>query len=108
MDATLDGADFHHIAAGYDSGAVYLLSGATGAQSQEPGIYGKHGIHEPWKRAAMRGLVGEVKAIAVHPSESATLVVGPQSGLFLSRNSGDRFVRISSMRPVFAASFDRS
>lgn len=56
----------------------------------------------------MRGLVGEVKAIAVHPSESATLVVGTQSGLFLSRNSGDRFVRISSMRPVFAASFDRS
>ena len=56
----------------------------------------------------MQGLVGEVTAIAVHPSEPGTVVVGTPSGLYLSRNGGDRFVLISSMQRVFAASFDRS
>ena len=104
----LDGSDFHIIAAGYLSAAVYLLNEAPSAQLPAPGIYGKRATSEPWKRAAMRGLAGEVKAIAVHPSDTASLVVGTQSGLFLTRNSGDSFVLISSKRPVFAASFDPS
>ena len=56
----------------------------------------------------MQGLTGDVQAIAVHPSEPGTLVVGTTSGLYLSRDGGDKFALISSMRRVFAASFDRS
>ena len=56
----------------------------------------------------MQGLFGEVKAIAVHPSEPGTIVAGTPSGLYMSRNGGDTFVLISSMPSVFAVSFDRS
>ena len=106
--AALDGSDFHYIAIGYLSGAVYLLNEASSVQLPEPGIYGKKARSAPWRRAAMQGLVGEVNAMAVHPSEPGTVVVGTPSGLYLSRNAGDTFVLISSMRRVFAASFDRS
>ncbi len=108
LKAMLDGSDFHNIATGYLSGAVYLLNGASSVQLPEPGIYGKQATSAPWRRAAMQGLVGEVNAIAVHPSEPGTIVVGTPSGLYLSRNGGDTFVLISSTRRVFAASFDRT
>lgn len=107
-NATLDGSDFHNIATGYLSGAVYLLNGASSVLLPEPGIYGKQATSAPWRRAAMQGLAGEVTAMAVHPSEPGTVVVGTSSGLYLSRNAGDTFVLISTKQRVFAASFDRS
>ncbi|HQX59866.1 MAG TPA: glycosyl hydrolase [Burkholderiaceae bacterium] len=108
LKAMLDGSDFHNIATGYLSGAVYLLNETSSAQLPRPGIYGKKAASAPWRRAAMQGLVGEVKAIAVHPSEPGTVVVGTSSGLYLSRDAGDTFVLISGIQRVFAASFDRS
>jgi hypothetical protein len=107
-EAMLAGADFHTIATGYLSGAVYLLNESSNAHFSQPGIYGKTVGRGPWRRAAMRGLAGDVQSIAVHPSEPGTVVVGTASGLYLSRDGGDEFVLISAMRRVFAASFDRS
>ena len=103
-----EGADFHTIATGYLSGSLYLLNESSNAHFPQPGIYGISAKGGPWRRAAMQGLAGDVQAIAVHPSEPGTIVVGTASGLYLSRDGGDKFVLISGMRRVFAASFDRS
>lgn len=108
LKAMLDGSDFHHIATGYLSGALYLLNEVSSVQLAQPGIYGKQATSAPWRRAAMQGLFGEVTAMAAHPREPGTVVVGTSSGLYLSRDGGDQFVLASSMGRVFAASFDLS
>jgi hypothetical protein len=59
-----------------------------------------------WKRAAALGLSGEPHAIAVHPEDSSTLAVATTEGLFLSRDSGERFTRIASGGQGLSAFFD--
>lgn len=106
--ATLEGSEFKIIAAGYFSRAIYLLNGSSGSLLPEPGIYAKKLGTGQWRRVAMQGLNGEVQTIAVHPSEPDTVVVGTASGLYLTRDGGDKFALVASLRRVFAASFELS
>jgi hypothetical protein len=59
-----------------------------------------------WKHAVAHGLSGEPHAIAVHPDAASTVAVATTEGLFLSRDSGERFTRIASDGQGLSAYFD--
>lgn len=99
-------ADFHELAAGYRSGAVYVMNGAPNSRMPRPGIYLTTDDGRSWKRGAAAGLAAEVIGIAAHPTEAGTVAVGTLGGLYLSRDAGARFERVGDASPVPAVAFD--
>lgn len=99
-------SDFHTMAAGYRSQAVYVVNEQPSSRMPQPGIHVTRDDGKSWRRAAAAGLPKRVISIAVHPTAPGTLAVGTTEGLFLSNDSGGRFKRVGEARPVTAASFD--
>ena len=59
-----------------------------------------------WKPARASGLEGEPRAIAVHPDDAAIVAAATSSGVFLSRDSGERFVRLAGGAEGLSVCFD--
>lgn len=93
---TLGGqTDFHVIAAGFRSNAIYVLSEAPLPAMPKLGVYLTRDEGRTWRRSAARGLEGEVLALAAHPVEAETVAAATDRGLYLSRDAGDRFRRVA-------------
>jgi len=99
-------ADFHEIAAGHRSGAVYVVNAAPNSRMPRPGIYFTTDDGQAWKRSEAAGLAAQVIGIAAHPTEARTVAVGTLGGLYLSRDFGARFERIGEASPATAVLFD--
>jgi len=98
-------ADFHVMAAGYASNAVYVHNPAPNSRMPRPGLYRMIGQGLGWRSADGRGLRGEIHALAVHPTEAGTLAATTSAGVFLSRNGGDEFQPIVEGAQALAACF---
>lgn len=91
-------AEFHLVAAGYFTNAVYVYNGKPNALMPRAGIYRMMGERlVGWRGAAGRGLEGELAMLTAHPGESATVAVATSAGVFISRDGGEQF------KPVMAA-----
>lgn len=99
-------ADFHFLAAGYRSNAIYVRSTEPNSAMPIPGLHLSVDEGKTWQRRISRGLEGEVFSIAVHPQNVGTLAVATDRGLYLSRDSGESFKRVDGRRAVTAVSFD--
>jgi hypothetical protein len=88
-------SDFHLLAAGYRSNAIYLYNPEPNRRMKTPGIYSTLNEGFAWRRAEAQGLEGKIAALAVHPTDAKTVAVATSSGLFLSRDGGERFARIA-------------
>lgn len=95
-------SDFHHFAAGYRSGALYLFNPSVNAAMLQTGLYRSRDRGARWHRAAATGLAGEIARIAVHPYEPSTVTVGTTSGLYVSRDGAETFVRLNGQRGIFS------
>ena len=98
-------ADFHLIATGYDTPAVYVYNAEPNARMKTAGIWVTLNDGFAWRRAEANGLAGKVSALAVHPSDARTLAVATATGLFLSRDGGNRFDRIAATGQVLSVQF---
>jgi len=99
-------ADFHSLATSYGTNAVYVISHSANSRMPKPGIHYTKNDGLAWTRAAATGLGGEVKSLAVHPSNAAIIAAGASNGLYLSRDSARTFERIVEGPQVLAATFD--
>lgn len=99
-------ADFHLIAAGYRSKAVYVLSTQANSLMPVPGLHLTRDDGKTWRRAAGRGLEGEIFQIAAHPQQAVTVAVASTEGLYISRDGGDTFRRIDGRQAATALAFD--
>jgi photosystem II stability/assembly factor-like uncharacterized protein len=59
-----------------------------------------------WKPARASGLEGDPRALAVHPDDAAIVAVATSGGVFLSRDSGERFVRLAGGAEGLSVHFD--
>lgn len=98
-------ADFHLLAAGYDSNAVYVYNHAPNSRLPEAGIYFTLNDGVAWQRARAEGLRGEPTSMAAHPQDPGIVAVATKSGLYLSADSGDSFRALAS-GPVYSVLFD--
>ncbi|MDV6378673.1 sialidase [Sporosarcina sp. GW1-11] len=88
--------DFHYLAAGYDSNAIYVIN-------EMPTNIMSRGLHytvdegATWEIAAMNGFDSEfISNIAAHPSLENVVAIGSKDGIFLSSDYGENFERIST------------
>jgi len=99
-------ADFHAMAVGYHTNAVYVINGAPNSAMPQPGLYYTTDDGASWARSEARGVDSRVLTIAVHPSDAATLALGTEGGLLVSRDHGSTFRRAQG-GPVTAVVFTR-
>lgn len=99
-------ADFHLLAAGYHSGAIYVLNTQPNAAMPAPGLYVTRDEGKSWRRAAARGLQGEIHGLSAHPTEGGTLAVATGRGLYLSRDAGESFRRLDGRELATGVAFD--
>ncbi|MCC6752132.1 MAG: glycosyl hydrolase [Deltaproteobacteria bacterium] len=97
--------DFHVMAVGYDSHAIYVFNpAAAGTLAVGPHTSADDG--KSFSPCAARGLSGaQPLQLAVHPSDPAMVAAVTRGGLFLSSNSGDDFTRVDGGIQVTAAHF---
>lgn len=89
-------AEFHILAAGYFTNALYVYNAKPNSVMARTGIYRMMGEHLiGWRSAASRGLEGdELAMLTAHPTEAATIAAATSAGVFLSRDGGDEFKSI--------------
>ncbi len=98
-------ADFHAMAVGYGTNAVYVVAGRPNAAMPQPGLYYTLDDAASWTRSDARGIEARILALAVHPSDPATVALGTERGLYLSRDYGKTFRRSGAEQPVTAVLF---
>lgn len=99
-------ADFHEMAVGYRSNAVYVVNAERNSRMPKPGIYYTLDDGKSWKHSAAAGVSAQVISIAAHPTEAGTVALGTLGGLYLSRDFGATFRRIGMAGRVTAVLFD--
>jgi hypothetical protein len=98
--------DFHLLATSWNTNAIYVWNPVPSSRMKAPGLHYTLNDGFAWKRAGASGLGGEPRAVAVHPDNPATVAVATSEGLYLSRDSGERFVKTAADGEGLSAFFD--
>ena len=98
--------DFHVLATGWNSNAIYVWNPAPSSRMKASGLHYTLNDGFVWKRASADGLSGEPRAVAVHPDDAKTVAVATSEGLYLSRDSGERFAKASASGEGLSVFFD--
>lgn len=88
-------SDFHAMGTSWNTDAVYVWNSEPNSWMKQTGLHYTLNDGLAWKRARASGLDGDLHAIAVHPDDAATVAVATSNGVFLSRNSGERFAALA-------------
>jgi Protein of unknown function (DUF1541) len=96
--------DFHGMDVGYNNHAIYVFNPKENSQMDDTGIYYSLDDTKTWNKSGMKGIKGQVSAIAVHPDQEEVIAVSTNQGIFLSKDSGDTFEELSDV-PTSALSF---
>jgi len=99
-------SDFHLLATGWNTNAVYVWNPAPSSRMKQPGLHYTLDDGAAWKPARSSGLGGEPRALAVHPDNAAIIAIATSSGIFLSRDSGNRFDRLADEAEGLSVYFD--
>ncbi len=96
--------DFHGMAVGYISHAIYVMNPQENSRMDEIGLYYSTDDTETWTKNEMTGLQGTIFSIAAHPTNEAIIALGASEGVFLSNNFGETFESVSDS-PTTAVTF---
>ncbi|MDH5540142.1 MAG: glycosyl hydrolase [Rhizobacter sp.] len=99
-------SDFHTLGTSYATGAVYVFNHGVNSRMSQSGIHHTRNDGMQWKHAAAKGLVGDLKALAVHPDDADIVAAATLSGLYLSRDAAQTFSRVVGGRQVLTSAFD--
>lgn len=99
-------SDFHLLAAGFENNAIYVYNPAPNSRMKQTGLYFTRDQGKSWQHAAGAGLKGNLRALAVHPTDAAMVAAGTDAGVFLSRDSGASFQPLVTGRPALSLRFD--
>jgi hypothetical protein len=98
-------SDFHLLASGFDSGAIYVYNTHPNSKMTSAGLYYSLNDGATWQHAEAQGMGAEPHALAVHPTDSTTVAVATSSGLFLSSDAGEHFQSVLQNVQVLSVSF---
>ena len=98
--------DFHLLATGWNTNAVYVWNPAPSSRIPRAGLHYTLNDGNTWTAAAGAGLGGELRALAVHPDDVRTVAVATATGVFLSRDAGASFAPVSTNGEALSLHFD--
>lgn len=86
--------DFHALAVGYESHDIFLLNPEVNSELAV-GFYKRKSTQDQWESVNAAGLEGELSAIALHPSNSNLVAAATSTGVYVSKDGGEQFERIT-------------
>ncbi len=86
-------SDFHYLAVGYETNAIYAVNQQRNSE-MEIGVYYSEDAKK-WVDVALKGTPDQISGLFTHPSNSNLVAITSPSGLYLSRNQGESFTRIT-------------
>ena len=98
--------DFHLLATSWNTNAIYVWNPAPSSRIKAAGLHYTVNDGFAWKRPAAAGLMGEPRALSVHPDDAKTIAVATSEGLYLSHDAGERFTKRAGNGEGLAAFFD--
>ena len=98
--------DFHLLATSWNTNAIYVWNPAPSSRLKASGLHYTLNDGADWKQPAAHALMGEPHAIAVHPDDPKVVAVATSEGLYLSRDSGERFSKLAGDGEGLSAFFD--
>jgi hypothetical protein len=98
--------DFHLLATSWNTNAIYVWNPAPSSRMRQRGLHYTVNGGLAWKPARAAGLQGDPQALAVHPGNATTVAVATSSGVFVSRDSGERFEPVANGVQGVSAFFD--
>jgi photosystem II stability/assembly factor-like uncharacterized protein len=98
--------DFHLLATGWETNAIYVWNPAPNSRMQLPGLHYTMNDGLLWRPTAAAGLIGAPRALAVHPSDPALVAAATAQGVFLSRDSGASFAALATNLEGVSVFFD--
>lgn len=96
--------DFHGMAVGYNSHAIYVINPQPNSRMDQTGLFYSTDDTKTWSRSEMTGLQGSIFSIAAHPTDEGTVALGTEEGAFLSTDHGQSFDELSNS-PTTAVAF---
>ncbi|OGA72153.1 MAG: glycosyl hydrolase [Betaproteobacteria bacterium RIFCSPLOWO2_12_FULL_65_14] len=87
--------DFHLLATGWNTNAIYVWNPEPSSRMRRTGLHCTFDEGRAWKSVRAAGLEGEPHALAVHPNDPKTVAIATSSGIYLSRDSGERFAALA-------------
>ncbi|GGE57098.1 F510_1955 family glycosylhydrolase [Priestia taiwanensis] len=94
-------SDFHNMAAGYNSEAVYVYNERPNSKLQQ-GFYVSTDSGQTWKQSNLSGISGEIRSFAIHPDKSSVVAMSTKKGVFFSTDSGNTFELFSKPKETIA------
>ncbi|KAA0966967.1 sialidase [Sporosarcina sp. ANT_H38] len=92
--------DFHYLAAGYDSNAIYVFNEMP-TKEMGKGLHYSTDEGSTWNQLSMKGYNSELMSnLAAHPSRKDVIAIGSKDGLYLSENHGDNFNLLNDVKMV--------
>lgn len=94
------GIDFHYLAAGYDSNAIYVLNEMP-TKDLSRGIHYTLDEGVTWQQASMNNFdANSISNLAVHPIQQEKIAIGSTEGIYLSNDFGENFRLLSDAKMV--------
>lgn len=98
--------DFHVLATGWNTNAIYVWNPAPSSRMPRAGLHFTLNDGLAWKPARAAQLRGDPHALAIHPSDAALVAAATPAGIFVSRDSGERFEPVLQSAEGLAVFFD--
>jgi hypothetical protein len=98
--------DFHLLATGWNTNAIYVWNPEPNSRMRRAGLHCTFDEGKTWSAVRAAGLEGEPHALAVHPDDPKTVAIATSTGIYLSRDSGERFTAVAAGVQGLSVFFD--
>lgn len=98
--------DFHLLATSWNTSVIYVWNPEPNSRMRQPGLHYTVNNGFAWKQPRAAGLEGDPRGIAVHPDNAAIVAVATAAGVFLSLDSGEKFVAAAPRVQAVSVFFD--
>ncbi|MGN4444217.1 F510_1955 family glycosylhydrolase [Bacillus cereus group sp. MYBK79-1] len=88
-------SDFHNLAVGYNTEAIYLYNERPNSKLQQ-GFYFSTNNGQDWKESKLKGLSSTIHSFSVHPDQASVVAVSAKDGVYLSTDYGNTFELFST------------
>ncbi len=97
--------DFHGMTVGYRTKEIYVFNPKPNSKMSEAGFYYSTDVTKTWSKAKFEGIVDQPSSLTAHPTKKGVVAIGTASGVYISKDYGNKFELLLSYDDVTSISF---
>jgi phosphoribosyl-AMP cyclohydrolase len=90
--------DFHLMNVSFNKHTIYVVNPQSNSEMKGTGLFYSKDEAKTWIKSKMDGFSDEPAALAVHPDNDGIVALGSQQGLYISKDYGDQFEKVSDIQ----------